>query len=47
MGMFLLGTKCGAIIFALATDTTISFHLGKQYEPLFCQSFLDVYGDTA
>ncbi len=43
------GTVCDAIIFVLATDTTISRIMDRKYQgrgqygPLFSQSFLDVY----
>jgi hypothetical protein len=48
MEMFLFwscfGTACGTIVVAVATGTTISSSLGKQWEPALSLSFLDVYG---
>jgi hypothetical protein len=40
---FSFGAACGAVMFAVATDTTISCCLGRQYGPLFRPSFLDAY----
>jgi len=48
MGIFLFclcfGTACGAIMFAVATGTTISFSVGSQYGPVLSLSFFDVIG---
>ncbi len=48
MGMclfwFCFDTACGAMIFAVATGTTISSSLGRQYRPVLSLSFLDVDG---
>jgi hypothetical protein len=41
---FCFGTAFGAIKFAVATGTTISFSLGRQYRPELSLCFLDVYG---
>jgi hypothetical protein len=47
MGRFLLGscigTVCGTKMFAVATDTTTSCCLTRQYKPVLSLSFLDVY----
>jgi hypothetical protein len=32
------------IMFSVATDTTISFSLGKQFKTMLSLSFIDVYG---
>ncbi len=44
---FFFGTACSAILFAVATGTTISSSLGRQYGPVLSLSFLDVYGFTS
>ncbi len=41
---FFFDTACGAIMFAVATGTTISCNLGKQYTSFINLSFSDVYG---
>ncbi len=50
MGMvwfgYYFGTECGTIIFVVGTSTTISSSLGRQYGPVPCLSFLDVYETT-
>jgi hypothetical protein len=43
LNSFCFGTVCGAIIFAVAIDTTIYCHLGRRYGPLFRLFSLDVY----
>ncbi len=40
---FCFGTACGAIMFAVATDTTISCSLGRQYVPVLSLSLLNVF----
>jgi hypothetical protein len=40
---FYIGTECGAIMFAMATGTTISCSLGRQYGPVLRLSFLDAF----
>ncbi len=46
-GIFLLyfsfGAACGAVMFAGATDTSISDSFGRQCGPVFRLSFFDVY----
>jgi hypothetical protein len=37
-----MGTACGAIIFAVAAVTTISYSLGRQYRPVLSLSLSDV-----
>jgi hypothetical protein len=48
MGMFLFcfcfGTTCGIVMLAMATDTSISFSLSRQYGPVLRLSILHVYG---
>jgi hypothetical protein len=39
-----MGTACSAVMFAVATDTTISCTLYRQYGPVLSLSSLDVYG---
>jgi hypothetical protein len=44
---FDFGMAFGAIMFAVATGTTIFCSLARQYRPLLSLSFFDVYGWTA
>jgi hypothetical protein len=41
---FCFFTACGAIMFAVAMDTTIFFRFGRQYGPVLNLYFFDVYG---
>jgi hypothetical protein len=41
---FCFGTSGGAIMFAVATGTTITCIMGKQNRPVLCLSLFDVYG---
>jgi hypothetical protein len=41
--IFCFGTAYHAIMFVVATGTTISCSLGRQYRPVLSLSFLDVY----
>jgi len=41
---FCFFTACGAIMFAVAMGTTISFCHGSQYGPVLNLYFFDVYG---
>ncbi len=40
---FCFGTNCGAIVFAVATDTTISCSLGRKYSLVLKLFFFDIY----